>query len=197
MAREVLDMQPITIPKSSSPQPPQLVIDLTEWIDSDSLASNETAIANTVIEPVTNDAHANETNQQQLLDFLMNQLRPYGIVDPNSITSTTIPPSTSTSLSNVAEVMNKLSSMDIDKIVNPQQMQFLHEYVMHQLKPLGILNSNGKPAVSTTAKPSTTTASVTKSNLMNIPHDLDVKTLLAILRALETNKEKSNVIAAK
>jgi len=191
MAREVLDMQPITIPKSSSPQPPQLVIDLTEWIESDSFASNETAIANTVIEPVTNDAHVkNETNQQKLLDFLMNQLRPYGIVDPNSITSTTIPPSTSTSLSNIAEVMNKLSSMDIDKIVNPQQMQFLHEYVMHQLKPLGI-------AVSTTATPSTTTASVTKSNLMNIPHDLDVKTLLAILRALETNKEKSNVIAAK
>lgn len=191
MAREVLDMQPITIPKSSSPQPPQLVIDLTEWIESDSFASNETAIANTVIEPVTNDAHVkNETNQQKLLDFLMNQLRPYGIVDPNSITSTTIPPSTSTSLSNIAEVMNKLSSMDIDKIVNPQQMQFLHEYVMHQLKPLGI-------AVSTTATPSTTRASVTKSNLMNIPHDLDVKTLLAILRALETNKEKSNIIAAK
>lgn len=219
MAREVLDMKPITLPESPSahqqhPHPPQLVIDLTEWTEgeSDSFALNETKIANTTIdEPTTNDPytmHVNEMNQQ-LLDFLMNQLRPYGIVDPDSVISTTtIPPSTSTSLpSNAAEVMKNLVSNNgtaMDEIVNAQQMQFFRDYVMQQLMPLGIVGSSEKPVTSssTTVTPSTTTttASVTKSNLMNfnLPQNLDVKTLLSILHALEKNKDdnSNHVISA-
>jgi hypothetical protein len=211
MAREVLDMKPITLSESPSAHqhPPQLVIDLTDWTEgeSDSFALNETKIANTsTIEPTTNDPytmHVNEMNQQ-LLDFLMNQLRPYGIMDPDSITSTTtIPPSTSTFLPNAAEVLMKnliSNGTDTDEIINAQQMQLFRDYVMQQLMPLEIVGSSEKPVTSsTTVTPSTTTtASVTKSNLMNfnLPQNLDVKTLLSIFHALEKNKENSNVISA-
>ncbi|XP_046448567.1 uncharacterized protein LOC124197245 [Daphnia pulex] len=161
MAREVLDMKPITLSESPSAHqhPPQLVIDLTDWTEgeSDSFALNETKIANTsTIEPTTNDPytmHVNEMNQQ-LLDFLMNQLRPYGIVDPDSITSTTtIPPSTSTFLPNAAEVLMKnliSNGTDTDEIINAQQMQLFRDYVMQQLMPLGIVGSSEKPITSST-----------------------------------------------
>jgi hypothetical protein len=86
---------------------------------------------------------------KQLLDYLLDQLKVYGIVDPKSTPQ-------STHNTNSSSIHNPDGSV-LEGTVNPQQMEYLKDYVMQQLEPFGIVDPN---ETIIPASPVTTTSKV-------------------------------------
>ena len=140
--------------RPSTPEPPP-DLDLKE---SPWFAPNVT----TTISPDTTirTRSSEETQQSQLmhqhlLEYLLNQLKPYGIVDPNES-------------SNVHAMNTSNPNRTTEVIVNPEQLEYLRGYVMDQLQPFGIVGPNDKMTASPTVAPTTTTTTamsiISKSN---------------------------------
>lgn len=154
--------------------PPDLELTASPWF-----VPNETTIASTTSTSTTTTAsnmtearHSQQTHQQ-LLDYLLSQLRPYGIVDPNESTTTTTP-----------------GPMVITGIVDAQQLEYLRQYVLDQLQPFGIVDPNEVAMVS-----STTPSIPVVANTMDHLPNMDAKTLLMqMMRSLENIQKDANSI---
>lgn len=154
--------------------PPDLELTASPWF-----VPNETTIASTTSTSTTTTAsnmtearHSQQTHQQ-LLDYLLSQLRPYGIVDPNESTTSTTP-----------------GPMVITGIVDAQQLEYLRQYVLDQLQPFGIVDPNEVAMVS-----STTPSIPVVANTMDHLPNMDAKTLLMqMLRSLENIQKDANTI---
>lgn len=154
--------------------PPDLELTASPWF-----APTVTAITPTPTPiPSTSPTTPNKTevqDSQQLLDFLLNQLRPYGIVNPNETTTTPSP-----NLTEAKEIIDFL------------QKQYLREYVMQQLERFGTVDSNKQKAVGSAAP-----SSSELKNTMNDNHlpNMDAKTLLLkMLHALGQTGGATNTI---
>ncbi len=123
--------------RSATPEPPP-DFDLTA---SPWYAPNlTTAVATSTVSPQDSSHPPNSTEVQrsqqhkQLLDYLLDQLKVYGIVDPNE----------SSSVNSVKSAGNAAPNNTADNktqgIINAQQMEYLRGYVMDQLEPFGIVD---------------------------------------------------------
>ncbi len=187
MAREILDLtEPITT-NNRLDQPPQIIIDLADLGDNSWIASNEETAASI---PITSNLAESKiideaigSSQQllhkQLLDYMMNQLQPFGIIDPDEkrIAITT--------------AKSKANNFNDDEgiAVNSQQMQYLQQYMM-QLQSFGLNNPNENVVASPSIIISPSISSTTQQSNVNA-HNNNMNSralLLKILRSLEMNK---------
>lgn len=118
----------------------------------------------------------NAQQMEYLKDYVMQQLEPFGIVDPNETIISESPSivTTTNSAVNPTRVESNSRRADSDVIVDPQQMQHLSDYVMGQLQPLGRIDDVAQP---------NSVASPTADNDVS---NIDARNLvLQMLRSLE------------
>lgn len=126
--------------RPSTPEPPpDLDLTASPWF-----APNVTT---TISPDIIRTRSSEEIQQSQLmhqhlLEYLLNQLKPYGIVDPKE-SSNANPNNMSVNLNRTTEV-----------IVNPQQIEYLRGYVMDQLEPFGVVDPDKEIVASPTLAPS-------------------------------------------
>ena len=141
--------------RPSTPEPPP-DLDLKE---SPWFAPNVTTTISpdtTVRTRSSEEIQQSQLMHQHLLEYLLNQLKPYGIVDPNEF-------------SNVNAMNTSNPNRTTEVIVNPEQLEYLRGYVMDQLEPFGIVGPNDHMTASPTLAPTTTTTTaimpiISKSN---------------------------------